>query len=91
MLYPLTCEDLISFADKNACSALTKRQESNYDHYDFIDFFRSIHDAFLYDMKQCNYYFFDDDDDMLDKYNDSDYDDNIPPDTYDDNCGDDSN
>jgi len=65
LLYPLTCEELISFADKKACSTLTKRQESDYDNYDFIQFFKSIHDEFLNDMKANKYHFFDDDDDIL--------------------------
>jgi len=65
MLYPLTCEELISFADKKACSTLTKRQENDYDNYDFLQFFKNIYDAFLEDMAAHKYYFFDDDDDLL--------------------------
>jgi len=76
LLYPLTCEELISFADKKACSALTKRQESDYDNYDFMQFFKTIHDEFLNDMVANKFYFFDDDDDN-DNDDDDDDDDNM--------------
>lgn len=60
--YPLTAEELLLFADKSRCSPLSRRQESDYDNYDFLEFFRTIHDSFLEDMQGNNYYFFDDDD-----------------------------
>ena len=60
--YPLTANELLFFADKSCCSPLSKRQESDYDNYDFLEFFRTIHDSFLEDMQWNKYYFFDDDD-----------------------------
>ena len=60
--YVLTDEELLAFADKSRCSPLTKRRESNYDNYDFLDFFKSIRDSFLNDMRENNYYFFDSED-----------------------------
>ena len=72
LLYPLTCEELISFADKKACSTLTQRQESDYDNYDFMQFFKTIHDEFLNDMVANKFYFFDDDDDNDDDDDDDD-------------------
>ena len=95
MMYQLTCEDLISFADKDACSPLKKRQETNYDHYDFIEFFRSISDAFLQHMKENKYNFFDNDDDadssdILDNDDESDSD-NEHYDVNDETPGDDRN
>ena len=70
--YPLTVEELLFFADKSRCSPLSKRQESDYDNYDFLEFFRAIHDSFLEDMQGNNYYFFDDDDMKYLQTNDGD-------------------
>jgi hypothetical protein len=70
--YPLTAKELHFFADKSRCSQLSKRQESDYDNYDFLEFFRTIHDSFLGDMQGNNYYFFDDDDMKYLRTNDGD-------------------